>query len=213
MSINTLSLDQTLSGILLRFVVNIVVLFILIRIIYYKYSRKEELLFSFFMMGIMIFLIVSLLETVEIQVGMALGLFAIFAILRFRTKSFSAKDMTYIFTIIGISVINSQANIPPPVLGAIVINTIILVAAFILEIYLQKRTFSSNIIIYNKIKLLDPDSRKDLLKELSAHTGQKIEKVNIRKIIIGKGNAEIEVFFKEKNIWIYSCLERIIICH
>jgi hypothetical protein len=200
MSLNSLSLDHSLWGLLLRFFVNLFVLFILIRVIYYKYSRKEEFLFSFLIMGIMIFLVVSLLETIEIQLGMALGLFAIFAILRFRTRNLSAKDMTYIFTTIGVSVINSQAHIPPPVLGAIVINSIIILSVYLLEFYLQKRTFNSFIIIYRKLDLLAPDYTKELLIDLSRHTGQNIERVKILKMNIRKGNAEVEVYFKDKNI-------------
>ena len=125
MSLDSLSVDHTLVSLLIRFFVNLFVLIILIRVIYYRYSRKDEFLFSFLILGIIIFLIVSLLETIEVQMGMALGLFAIFAILRFRTKDLTVKEMTYIFTTIGVSVINSQAHIPPPILGAIVINSLI----------------------------------------------------------------------------------------
>jgi len=196
MSLNSLAVDHSLWSLLIRFFVNLIVLIILIRVIYYRFSRKEEFLFSFLIMGIMIFLIVSLLETIEIQIGMALGLFAVFAILRFRTRNLSAKDMTYIFTVIGVSVINSQAHIPPPVLGAIIINAIIILSVLLLEIYLQKAAFTSHIIIYYKTELLSPDYKKDLLKDLSRQTGQNIEKVRIQKIDIGKGKAELEVFYK-----------------
>ena len=155
-------------------------------------------------MGIIIFLLVSLLETVEIQLGMALGLFAIFAILRFRTVNYTVKDMTYIFTVIGISVINSQANIPPPLIGAIVVNSIIILAAYFLEIFLQKRAHISILIIYNNLELLKPGFKKDLIRDLSAQTGQKVEKVIIRKIDIIKRNAELEIYFMDKNVTEYS---------
>lgn len=198
MSFNTLAIEDTLWSILIRFLINLVVLFILVRLIYYRYTKKEEYLFSFFMMGIIIFLICSLLETVDIQLGMALGLFAIFAILRFRTINYTAKDMTYIFSVIGVSLINSQANIPPPVIGAIVVNSIIIISAFVLEIFLQKKARSSHIIIYNNLDFLKPANINELLKDLSLHTGQEIEKVKIRKIDIGKCNAEVEVFYKDR---------------
>lgn len=198
MSFNTLAIEDTLWSILIRFLINLVVLFILVRLIYYRYTKKEEYLFSFFMMGIIIFLICSLLETVDIQLGMALGLFAIFAILRFRTINYTAKDMTYIFSVIGVSLINSQANIPPPVIGAIVVNSIIIISAFVLEIFLQKKALSSHIIIYNNLDFLKPANINELLKDLSLHTGQEIEKVKIRKIDIGKCNAEVEVFYKDR---------------
>jgi hypothetical protein len=155
-------------------------------------------------MGIIIFLLVSLLETVDIQLGMALGLFAVFAILRFRTVNYSVKDMTYIFTVIGISVINSQANIPPPLIGAIVVNSIILLAAYFLEIFLQKRAHISILIIYNNLELLKPGFKKDLIRDLSAQTGQKVEKVIIRKMDIIKRNAELEIYFMDKNVTEYS---------
>ena len=204
MSLESLVAGHTLTGVMVRFFTNLLVLFILIRIIYYKYSKKEEYLFSFFMMGIIIFLLVSLLETVEIQLGMALGLFAIFAILRFRTVNYTVKDMTYIFTVIGISVINSQANIPPPLIGAIVVNSIIIIAAYILEIFLNKRTHTSMVIIYNNLELLKPGLKTDLIKDLSLQTGQNVEKVIIRKMDITKKNAELEIYFMDKNVKQYS---------
>ena len=97
-------------NILLRFLITLFVLFIVIRLIYYRYSRRERRAFSFFQMGIMIFLVCILLKNVEIQLGMALGLFAIFAILRFRSRNLSLREMTYFFTVIGIAVINCHGE-------------------------------------------------------------------------------------------------------
>jgi hypothetical protein len=151
-------------------------------------------------MGIMIFLICSLLKTAEIQIGMALGLFAIFAILRFRTRNLSAKDMTYIFTAIGLSVINALASIPPPVLGAIIVNSIILLTAYLLEIYLQKKTLTRHLLIYDKLELLNPALIQDLKKDISLRIGHNVEKVKIRKIDLNKRTAELEVSFNDKNI-------------
>lgn len=129
---------------------------------------------------------------------MALGLFAVFAILRFRTVNYTVKDMTYTFTIIGISVVNSQANIPPPVAGAIIFNSIIIITAFLLEIFLLKKTHASMIINYHKPELLKPSFKKELIKDLSDETGQQIDKVIIRKMDVGKKNAELEIFFMDK---------------
>jgi len=197
MSFETIALDNSLLSIMIRFSFNLLVLIILIRFIYYKFTKKAEYLFSYLLMGIIIFLLCSLLGTVDIHLGMALGLFAIFAILRFRTVNYTTKDMTYIFTVIGVSVINSQANIPPPLAGALIVNSIIILAAFLLELFLRKNGMSSVIIVYNKPALLNPDIREELLKELSTQTGLKIEKVRVRKIDIGKGNAELEAFFRD----------------
>lgn len=197
MPIDNVLLEHSLTGIMIRFFFNLIVLFILIRLIYYRYEKKEEYVFSFFMMGIIIFLLTSLLGTVDIQLGMALGLFAIFAILRFRTINYTAKDMTYVFTVIGVSVVNSLANIPPPVVGALLVNTIIVISALLLEIFLKNKAMTPVIVLYNKIQLLKPEARTELLQDLSLQTGLKVEKVRIRKIDISKGNVELELFFRE----------------
>ena len=198
MSLYTLSLENSLLGLLVRFSVNLFVLFILIRIIYYRYSRKPKFLFSFFIMGITIFLLVSLLEMIEVKLGMALGLFAIFAILRFRTRNLPVKEMTYIFTVIGVSVINSQAHVTLPVFGAIMVNSIILLSTYLLEYFLKKRALSSLLVIYGKLELLTPENKKPMLKDLTRITGQNIEKVKIRKIDSRRGKAEVMVYFLAK---------------
>ncbi|MGQ9621540.1 MAG: DUF4956 domain-containing protein [Bacteroidales bacterium] len=167
---------------------------------YYRFSRKEEYLFSFYMIGVVIFLICALLKTVDIQLGLALGLFAVFAILRFRTVNYTVKDMTYVFAVIGISVINSQANIPPPIVGAIIINSIIIIIAWTLELFLRKKALSSFIIQYRNLNLLKPQVKQELLRELSAQTGYEIVNIVIKEMNIEKGSAELEVFFREENI-------------
>jgi|AMWB02.1.fsa_nt_gi hypothetical protein len=198
MELTTVLLDHSLTGIMIRFFFNLFILFVLIRLIYYRFEKKEEYVFSFFMIGIIIFLLTSLLGTVNIQLGMALGLFAIFAILRFRTVNYTAKDMTYVFTVIGVSVVNSLANIPPPVLGAIIVNSVILITALLLELFLKNKALTQVTILYYRIQLLGPDRRNELLKDLSGSTGLNVQKVRIRKIDLGKNSAELEVFFMEK---------------
>lgn len=183
----------------MRFIINSFVLFILIWVIYYRFSRKEEFLFSFSLMGTMIFFIVSLLETVDVKIGIALGLFALFAIIRFRTMNLSSKDMTYFFTTIGISIINSQASIPPPIIGAFITNSIIILIVYSLETYLKKRTYSSWIITYYNLNFLKPEHKKDLLEDLSQHTGQNVERISIKSMDMKKGNAEIEIFYIDKD--------------
>ncbi len=199
MSFESIAFENTLPGIMLRFAVNLLVLFILIRFIYYRFTKKEEYVFSLFMMGIIIFLLSSLLGTVNIQLGMALGLFAIFAILRFRTVNYSVKDMTYVFTVIGVSIINSQANIPPPVIGAVTVNGIILISAAVLELFLKKRALSQVLISFDKPELLHPGQRKQLLEELSVRTGQKIVKISIKKIDVMRNSVDLEAYYPDES--------------
>ena len=120
-------------NVLIRFLVSLLVQFIVIRLIYFQYTKNKRNVFSFFLMGIMIFLVCVLLKTVEVQLGIALGLFAIFAIMRFRSQNLPLRQMTYFFTVIGISVINAMANFYHPVRGTILINLIIILSVFLLE--------------------------------------------------------------------------------
>jgi len=138
-----------------------------------------------------------MLKDYKMEIGMGLGLFAIFGILRFRTRNFSVKDMAYTFTTIGISVINSVNIMDFPILGFLIINIIILLSIFILEEHLKKNTFSKYSIFYDKIELLKPESKHKLIKDLSSKTGLHITKVKIRNINLKRDIAELEVYFKE----------------
>jgi hypothetical protein len=189
-------------GIMMRFGVNLFFLFILIRFIYFKYSKKEKFLFTFFLIGITVFFICAMLRKVEINIGIGLGLFAIFGILRFRTRNFSTKDMAYIFATIGLSVINSLSMIDFPFYGFILINVIIVLSAFTLEEFLRKNSFNSHCIVYNNVDLLKPGSRNKLLKDLSNKTGLKILKIRVIKIDYKRDIADLEVYFKEDKNYI-----------
>jgi len=123
---------------LIRLAINLIVLFIIIKLLYNRYSNKKGNLFAFFLMGTMIFLLCIVLKEVELQMGMALGLFAIFSIIRYRTRNMAIKDMAYLFTVIGISALNALLNYPNPVRGTILVNLIVILTIFLLEISFKK---------------------------------------------------------------------------
>lgn len=217
------STNDPLFGILIRLSLEVAVLLIIIPLIYRKFSGKREHMFSFFLMGIIIFTLCALLKSVEIQMGMALGLFAIFSIIRFRTSNFSTKDMSYLFTILGISAINAMFDFPHPIRGTIIFNSILIVTILSLEFSLKdtgeavdmtdkkqvnkeqkkkdkkagkKKLLNSHLVIYDNLKLLGRNKIKELMNDLSKRTGLDIEEVKISKIDLIKGNAELEVFCK-----------------
>jgi len=184
-------------GIMMQFVVNVVFLFILIRLVYFRYSKKEKYVFSFFLMGIMIFFIGSMLKAVYIEMSMAFGLFALFTILRLRTKSFSIKDMAYMFTTIGVSLINSFKLVGFPWLGIFIFNAIIIISAIILEEFIAKNRSDTHSIVYNNLDLLKPDKNQRLIKDISARTGKEILRVKIRRIDYKREVAILDIFFKD----------------
>jgi hypothetical protein len=174
-----------------------VFLIILIRGIYFRYSKKEKFLFTFFLMGITVFFITSMLKSVFIEFGMAVGLFAVFAILRFRTRNFSLKDMSYIFTTIGISVINSLKLVGFPVLGVIIINILIVICVIILEEFTLKHNTITHSIDFEDLELLRTAKRQKILNVLSELTGKEIIRYKIRNIDYKKKVACLEIAYKE----------------
>jgi hypothetical protein len=194
---NSLITQVSLISIALRFLLNLASLFVVVRFIYFPSTRKEEYVFSYFLIGIMVFLICAFLETVDIQLGLALGLFAVFSILRFRTINYSVKDMTYTFVVIGMAVVNSNANIPPPVIGAISTNLLIVVSVYMAEKFLSRRSLSSMVVTYSNREVLHTNSRIEILADLSVQTGSPVERYVIKKLDLNKGQAEIEIFFRE----------------
>lgn len=186
-------------GILFRFVLNLGFLVVLIRVIYFRYTKKEKFLFTFFMLGITIFFISSMLKSVFIEFGMAVGLFAIFTILRFRIRNFSLKDMSYIFTTIGISLINSLKLVGFPMLGVIIFNLIILASAVVLEEFAIRNNTTTYSIILEDLELIKNGKKQKILKEISDITGKDILRYKIRKIDYKKRIAVLDISYKDRS--------------
>jgi hypothetical protein len=189
--------------ILERFIIDLIFLFLLIYMVYYRYSKKRNYVLSFFLMGVVIFFIGSMLPIVfasifGAQIGMAIGLFAIFTILRFRTRNLNIKDMAYIFTVIAISAVNSFEWPNFPLLGIFIFNLIIIFTAFILEILLLRKNkiYCSHSIIYNNLEMLKPEHKKELVNNVSELTGIDVKKVRIRRVDYTKMVAILEIFYE-----------------
>jgi hypothetical protein len=187
---------QTVWGILARFVVNLIFLTILIGFIYFRYSKKEKFLFTFFLSGIIVFFLITAMNFISLTLTFAVGLFAIFGVLRFRTTNFGVKDMAYIFTAIGISVINSLVLRTLPYLGILAFNCIIILSTFILEEIARKHTYKSHRITYKQVEFLRPENQAKLLEDVSSLSGRKITRIKILKIDYNKESADLDIFFR-----------------
>ena len=179
----------------LRFVINLVFLFVLIRLIYYRYTQKERYLFAFFILGTVTFFVAILLRSIYLETTIAVGLFAIFSILRFRTTNVSIKDMTYIFTTIAISVISSLVLLRFPE-GTLIMNAIIILGAYLLEEFQTRNRTESYIIIYENIELLKADKKDKLMKDLISLTGKNILRYKIIRVNYRRKIARLELFCK-----------------
>lgn len=184
-----------ISELLLRFSLNMIMVFIVVRILYYPQTRRKDYLFSFTAISVIIFLLCFLLENVKLQIGFAFGLFAIFGILRYRTLAIPIKEMTYLFLLIGISVINALANKKISWTELIFTNTIIVFIIWGLEKLWLIKHESSKEVIYEKIDLIRPSRRSELMRDLEERTGIKINRIEIGKIDFLRDTARIIIYY------------------
>src|SRR5690554_2132107 len=186
---------QAIFLLFLRFTVNLIVTVGIIRFFYYPRSKRRDYFFSFILTSSTIFMLLFLLDSVQIQVGFALGLFAIFGILRYRTDTLPVREMTYLFMIIGISVINALLkHIGYASLFAT--NFIFVVVTWGMESSYFLKHVSSKSIIYEKIELIKPDKRKELIEDLKERTGIDIDRVEIGSIDFLRDTAILRVYYK-----------------
>lgn len=181
---------------LIRFILNTGVILILIRWLYYATTKRKEYLFTYVLISTVVFLLCFLLESVTLQIGFALGLFAIFGIIRYRTSTMPIKEMTYLFLVIGISVINALTVSNNTLTDLLFANIILIIITFGLErLWLLKRETSKNI-IYEKLNLIKPEYYQEMLKDLSERTGiKKIYRVDTGKIDFLKGTCILKIYY------------------
>lgn len=192
----SIEIDKLSDKFFTRLIINLIAVLILIRFIYYPNYKKRELFFTFFTFNLIIFMITFLLNKVDMGLGAAFGLFAVFSMLRYRTENISAKDMTYLFLAIAIGLITSISKASAFELS--ILNGLILLITFFLEGSLfQKKEFSQSI-QYENIDLIRPDRHPVLIKDLKERTGLNIHRVAIGKVNFLKDTAVVKVYYYEE---------------
>ncbi len=185
---------------LFRMIFNLLIVSYIVRYLYFNSTKNKDYLFTYLMISLTVFLLCFLLENVKLQLGFALGLFAIFGIIRYRTDPIPIKEMTYLFIVIGISIMNALANKKISYFELLFANLSILTFTYVLErIWLLKRESRKNI-TYEKIELIVPEKRKELIADLVNRTGLDINRVEIRRIDFLNDTAQIRIFYFENEI-------------
>ncbi|MCU0324583.1 MAG: DUF4956 domain-containing protein [Spirosomaceae bacterium] len=183
--------DKTIVVFISRLLINIFSLVVIVRFVYFKNYQRTDLFLTFFGINIIIFLITFLLNSVEMSMGAAFGLFAVFSMLRYRTEGIAAKDVTYIFIVIAIGLISAVSQYS-------FINFILIAIIWVLESgYFVEKEYSKNI-IYDKIELIKPENRPALLDDLRSRTGLSIHRVEINDCDFLKDSSQLTVFYKNQ---------------
>lgn len=180
---------------IVRFALNLMVTAFIVVGLYAKTSKRKDFYFSYIAISIVIFLLCFLLESVKIELGFALGLFAIFGIIRYRTDAIPIKEMTYLFVIIAVAVINALANKKVSYAELVTTNLLIMGGLYILEKILNLRQEISQRIIYEKIENLHADRKEELLADLKLRTGIDIKRIEVDRIDFLRDIANIYIFY------------------
>ena len=189
--------DDDLLKLLVRFSINLVVVLLVVAGCYHRHQRNNHYVFTFLLMNVMVFFICFTLKKIDLGLGMALGLFAIFAIIRYRTDAIRVKEMTYLFVVIGVAVINSLSNKKTSYLELAFTNFAIVGGTYLLERTLLTVKHAKQQIVYDKLSLLHPDRRDELYADIEDRVGLSAERVKVAKIDLQKGIASITVYYQK----------------
>ncbi len=180
---------------LIRFSFNLLVVWILIHFLYYRKSRRIDYYFTFILISVSMFFLIYLLGSIKLKIGFALGVFAIFGIIRYRTESVPIREMTYLFTITAISVINAL-SVQISVTQMVATSLLFIFVTWIMENIRWKRHLNCKLILYDKIKLIKPENREELMNDLKARTGLDIYKVEVGHIDFLKDAAYLKIYYE-----------------
>ena len=194
---------QKLSGkIGFRLLIDLTSVFILVRFIYYPIYKHRELFFTYFIFNIIIFLISFLLNKVDLSMGAAFGLFAVFSMLRYKTEEIAIKDMTYLFLAIAIGLVSAVTKVKDTedhieYLFLIGINAVVLVLTYLLESNVFMKKESVKTILYENIELIKADKKEELLADIRLRSGFNVHRYSIHKIDFLKDAAQIKIYYYE----------------
>ena len=184
---------------IVKTVFNLIIITVIIRYIYYPVTKNKDYLFTYFLISMTVFLLCVLLDSVKLQLGFALGLFAIFGIIRYRTDPIAIKEMTYLFLVIGISVVNALSNKKISYAELVFANLMIVFLTYGMEKIWLLRHQSRKNITYEKIELIVPEKREELIADLKARTGIDVIRVEIRRIDFLRDTANLRIFYYEED--------------
>lgn len=185
---------ENMALLLVRFAINLVVTWFIIHFQYYKQSRRRDYYFTFFLISISIFFLIFLLGGVKLKVGFALGLFAIFGIIRYRTETMPVREMTYLFVIISLSVINALA-ITISYMELLATNLIFILAIWLCEKNRWLKHTATKLVLYDKVELIMPEKRDELIADLQTRTGLHITNVEVGHIDFLKDTAMLKIHY------------------
>ena len=180
---------------LIRFGFFMLVLWFIVHFLYYRKTHRRDYFFTLVLLSVSIFFLIYLLGSVKVKIGFALGLFAIFGVLRYRTETIPVREMSYMFGVISLSVINALAD-SLSFVELLIPNLAIALLIWMFETFVLRKNLASKLILYDRIELITPERREELLEDLAKRTGLNITKLNIGSVDFLKDSAIIKIEYE-----------------
>lgn len=179
----------------MRMIINLIFMTVVIRYLYYPLTHRKDYLFTYYLIGMITFFLCFGLKKLDIDTGMGLGLFAIFGIIRYRTDAIEIKEMTYLFVIIGVSVVNSLASKKISLAEMALINVTVIAITYGLEYLWLVKHETRKTVIYERIDLIRPDRYDDMLADLKERTGLEINRFDVGRIDFLNDTALVRIYY------------------
>lgn len=195
----------------LMFLFNLLITWAIVYGIYYRFGRRRDYYVTFMLFSSAMFLLLWLMQILDIQTGFVLGLFAIFGMIRYRTETVPIREMTYLFIIIAVSIINSLSMKADGLAWYLLVlaNVLIICLAYGFEIWSNRKRQSKKIILYEKIENIKPENRAALIADLKERTGLDIIDVEIGHIDFLRDVAYINVTYSLEKGKTYNSIDQI----
>ena len=182
---------------LVRFTFNLIVAYVIIKLIYHRDHKGNDFVFTYFMFNSLIFFFAYILGNLDVNIAFGFGLFAVFAILRYRTDPIPIKEMTYLFIVITIGVINALSANNVAFSEVLFANTAIVVLTYLLERYWVNNLLKSKAIVYGELDKISPEKNQELIDELSEKTGLSLLRAKVGRVNFKNNRVNIRVYYKD----------------
>ena len=196
-----MELESLFSNIFIRFSFNLFIAFVIIKLIYHRDYKGNDFVFTYFMFNTLIFFFAYILGSLDINMAFGFGLFAVFAILRYRTDPIPIKEMTYLFIVITIGVINALSGNQVVFIELLFANVTIVLLTFLLERHwvnnLPDNGLSSKTVVYNNMEMIKPENHRALIDELAEKTGLSIVSCKIGRLNFVENQVNVKLYYKE----------------
>ena len=193
--------ESLFSNIFIRFSFNLFIAFVIIKLIYHRDYKGNDFVFTYFMFNTLIFFFAYILGNLDINMAFGFGLFAVFAILRYRTDPIPIKEMTYLFIVITIGVINALSGNQVVFIELLFANVTIVLLTYLLERHwvnnLPDNGLSSKTVVYNNMEMIKPENHQALIDELAQKTGLSIVSCKIGRLNFVENQVNVKLYYKE----------------